>query len=65
MTRWLLIAGFCALLAGCANESVDLEAEFAERCAAVGYAQGTPEFAACVDLETQSRLVRHAAGRLD
>jgi hypothetical protein len=66
MRRLALLIGAVLILAGCetATEEVDLELEFAERCAAQGYASGTPEFNACVENERQIRLIDRAAGRL-
>lgn len=66
MRKLALLAGMVVLLAGCktATEEVDLELEFAERCASQGYASGTPEFEACVENERQIRLVNRASGRV-
>jgi hypothetical protein len=64
MKRFALLIGAVLVLAGCetATKEVDLELEFAERCAARGYASGTPEFNECVEDERQVRLVRRSAG---
>jgi hypothetical protein len=64
MRQFALLIGAVLVLAGCetATEEVDLELEFAERCAARGYASGTPEFNECVEDERQVRLVRRSAG---
>jgi hypothetical protein len=66
MRRFAVVIGAVLVLGGCetATEEVDLELEFAERCAARGYASGTPEFNACVENERQVRLIDRAAGRL-
>ncbi len=66
MRQFALLIGGVLVLAACetATEEVDLELEFAERCAAQGYASGTPEFTACVENERQVRLIDRAAGRL-
>jgi hypothetical protein len=64
MKQFALLIGAVLVLAGCetATKEVDLELEFAERCAARGYASGTPEFNECVEDERQVRLVRRSAG---
>ncbi|MGH6929456.1 MAG: hypothetical protein ACREEV_14145 [Dongiaceae bacterium] len=64
MRQFALLIGAVLVLAGCetATEEVDLELEFAERCAARGYASGTPEFNECVEDERQVRLVKRSAG---
>jgi hypothetical protein len=64
MKRFGLAIGVVLVLAGCesATKEVDLELEFAERCAARGYASGTPEFNQCIEDERQVRLVRRSAG---
>ena len=64
MRQFALLIGAVLALAGCetATKEVDLELEFAERCAARGYASGTPEFNQCVEDERQVRLVKRSAG---
>jgi hypothetical protein len=64
MKRFALLIGAVLVFAGCesATKEVDLELEFAERCAARGYASGTPEFNQCVEDERQVRLIRRSAG---
>jgi hypothetical protein len=64
MRQFALLIGAVLVLAGCetATKEVDLELEFAERCAARGYASGTPEFNQCVEDERQVRLVKRSAG---
>ena len=64
MRQAALLIGAVLILAGCetATKEVDLELEFAERCAARGYASGTPEFNQCVEDERQVRLVKRSAG---
>jgi hypothetical protein len=64
MRQFALLIGAVLVLAGCetATKEVDLELEFAERCAARGYASGTPEFNECVEDERQVRLVKRSAG---
>jgi|APDOM4702015118_1054815.scaffolds.fasta_scaffold1215714_1 hypothetical protein len=59
---WLI--GAVILLGGCetATKEVDLELEYAERCAERGFASGTPEFDACVEDERKYRLIRRGAG---
>jgi len=44
------------------RQEVDLEEEFADRCASRGYVSGSPEFKKCVDDERQIRLVKRSAG---
>ena len=59
-----LAIGALLILSGCetATKEVDLEAEFAARCAERGYTNGTPEFDACVEDERQYRLIRRSGG---
>jgi hypothetical protein len=64
MRQFALLAGAVLLLAGCetATKEVDLEQEFADRCASRGHVSGSPEFKKCVEDERQIRLVRRSAG---
>ena len=64
MRAFALLIGALLLLGACATatQEVDLEQEFAERCASRGYVSGTPEFKKCVDDERQIRLVKRSAG---
>ncbi len=64
MRQVTLLIGAVLLLAACqtATEEVDLEQEFADRCASRGFVSGTPEFKECVEDERQIRLVRRSAG---
>jgi hypothetical protein len=64
MRQFTLLIGALLLLAACetATKEVDLEQEFADRCASRGYVSGTPEFKECVEDERQIRLVRRSAG---
>ena len=65
MRYWPLLASML-VLAACqtATKEVDLEKEFADRCASYGLKPDTPEYAACLDNERQKRLVQRSAGRL-
>jgi len=64
MRQFTLLIGALLLLAACetATKEVDLEEEFADRCASRGYVSGSPEFKKCVDDERQIRLVKRSAG---
>ena len=64
MRPFALLMGALLLLSACetATKEVDLEQEFADRCASRGYVSGTPEFNQCVDDERQVRLVKRSAG---
>jgi putative hemolysin len=64
MRQVTLLIGAALLLAACqtATEEVDLEQEFADRCASRGFVSGTPEFKECVEDGRQIRLVRRSAG---
>jgi hypothetical protein len=64
MRLFALFVGAVLMLGACktATEEVDLEQEFADRCASRGYVSGTPEFKKCVEDERQIRLVRRSAG---
>ena len=64
MRQFALLIGAVLLLSACetATKEVDLEQEFADRCASRGLVSGTPEFNKCVDDERQIRLVRRSAG---
>jgi hypothetical protein len=66
MKQFALLTGAVLLLAGCqtSTSEADLELKFAERCAARGYASGTPEFNECVEDERQVHLINRAAGRV-
>jgi len=60
------LVGVALLLAACdtATKDVDLEKEFADRCASYGLQPDTADFNACIDNERQKRLVQRSAGRL-
>jgi len=64
MRQWTVLIAAVLLLAACetATKEIDLEQEFAERCASRGFVSGTPEFKKCVDDERQIRLVKRSAG---
>jgi hypothetical protein len=64
MRQFALLIGAVFLLSACetATKEVDLEQEFADRCASDGLVSGTPEFNNCVEHERQIRLVRRPAG---
>jgi hypothetical protein len=64
MRQFTLLIGALLLLAACetATKEVDLEQEFADRCASHGYVSGSPEFKKCVEDERQVRLVKRSAG---
>ena len=47
MIRLILIAGLCAVTAGCVSEA-DLLAHDRAACAAIGFTLDTPEFRDCV-----------------
>ncbi len=59
-----MLIGAVLLLAGCwtATKEVDLEQEFADRCASRGYVSDTSQFKQCVEDERQVRLVKRSAG---
>ena len=64
MRQFALLIGAVLLLSACetATKEVDLEQEFADRCASDGLVSGTSEFNNCVEHERQIRLVRRSAG---
>jgi len=66
MRHIALLIGAMLLLAACetATKEVDLEQEFADRCASRGLVSGTPEFKQCVEDERQIRLVKRSAGQV-